>query len=109
VLAPEHFPVFSPDPSLASPAEQLAAMVRKWLADRVRANGTAAPSDLYMELLRSVEPALLDEVMRRVQGNRWVAAQWLGLNRATVRKKLALYGLHQAQSAAGAEEGEDES
>jgi hypothetical protein len=28
-----------------------------------------------------------------------VAAQWLGLNRATVRKKLALYGLHQNQSA----------
>jgi DNA-binding protein Fis len=31
--------------------------------------------------------------MRRLKGNRWVAAQWLGLNRATVRKKLALYGL----------------
>ena len=31
--------------------------------------------------------------MRRVHGNRWVAAQWLGLNRATVRKKLALYRL----------------
>jgi DNA-binding protein Fis len=25
-----------------------------------------------------------------------VAAQWLGLNRATVRKKLHLYGLSQA-------------
>ena len=34
--------------------------------------------------------------MRRVQGNRWVAAQWLGLNRATVRKKLGLYGLTDA-------------
>ena len=31
--------------------------------------------------------------MRRLQGNRWAAAQWLGLNRATVRKKLGLYGL----------------
>ena len=31
--------------------------------------------------------------MRRLQGNRWVAAQWLGLNRATVRKKLTKYGL----------------
>ncbi len=63
--------------------------VRKWLADRVRTNGSAAPNDLYAELLRTVEPALLDEVMRRVRNNRWAAAQWLGLNRATVRKKLA--------------------
>jgi DNA-binding protein Fis len=31
--------------------------------------------------------------MRRLDGNRFVAAQWLGLNRATVRKKLGLYGL----------------
>ena len=38
----------------------------------------------------------LDEVMRRVHGNRWVAAQWLGLNRATVRKKLGLYHLTDA-------------
>jgi DNA-binding protein Fis len=48
---------------------------------------------LYDELLRLVEPALLEDVMRRLKGNRWVAAQWLGLNRATVRKKLGHYGL----------------
>jgi len=78
-----------------TPAEQLAAAVRDWLAERVRACDRNAPTDLYTDLLRSVEPPLLDEVMRRVQGNRWVAAQWLGLNRATVRKKLGLYNLHQ--------------
>jgi Fis family transcriptional regulator len=43
--------------------------------------------------LEQIEPALLEEVMKRVQGNRWVAAQWLGLNRATVRKKLTQHGL----------------
>jgi two-component system nitrogen regulation response regulator GlnG len=103
-LLPEHFPTFALDPSPATPAEQLASTVRKWLADRVRAAGPAAPDDLYQALLRCVEPALLDEVMRRVQGNRWVAAQWLGLNRATVRKKLALYELHQAQPSPTADE-----
>jgi two-component system nitrogen regulation response regulator GlnG len=107
-LLPEHFPTFTADPSCNSPAEQLAAMVRKWLADRVRGNGSTPPGDLYAELLRCVEPALLDEVMRRVQGNRWVAAQWLGLNRATVRKKLTLYDLHQSQATANAEEEEGE-
>jgi two-component system nitrogen regulation response regulator GlnG len=107
-LLPEHFPTLSGDPSAHTPAEQLAAMVRKWLADRVRAAGTAAPSGLYDELLRCVEPALLDEVLRRLHGNRWAAAGWLGLNRATVRKKLALYGLHQAPAPADEEEEEGE-
>jgi two-component system nitrogen regulation response regulator GlnG len=108
-LLPEHFPVFTADPSAASPAGRLAAAVRTWLADRVRAAGGAAPADLYAELLRVVEPPLLDEVLGRLHGNRWVAAQWLGLNRATVRKKLGLYGLHQPPAAAGGDvEGEAE-
>ena len=56
-----------------------------------------------------MEPPLLDEVMRRLQGNRWAAAQWLGLNRATVRKKLGLYGLHpSAPNAPPEEEGDGE-
>ena len=80
----------------ATPSEQLAAAVRHWLADRLKTAGADAPADLYAELLRGIEPALFDEVMRRVQGNRWVAARWLGLNRATVRKKLGLYGLTNA-------------
>jgi two-component system nitrogen regulation response regulator GlnG len=107
-LLPEHFPTISGDPSVHSPPEQLAAMVRKWVADRVRAAGTAAPAGLYEELLHCVEPPLLDEVLRRLQGNRWAAAGWLGLNRATVRKKLALYGLHQSPTASASEEDEGE-
>ena len=105
-LLPEHFPTFPTDLSRSSPVEQLATMVRKWLADRVRANGATPPADLYAELLKCVEPALLDEVMRRVQGNRWAAAQWLGLNRATVRKKLALYDLYQSPTQTNTEEEE---
>jgi DNA-binding protein Fis len=60
--------------------------------------------------LQVVEPALLDDVMKRLNGNRLVAAHWLGLNRATVRKKLALYGLHQnhANNAADDETGDEE-
>jgi two-component system nitrogen regulation response regulator GlnG len=103
-LLPEHFPPLAGDPTGVTPAEQLASGVRKWLAERVRALGGAAPQELYAELLRCVEPALLDEVMRRLNGNRWAAAQWLGLNRATVRKKLALYNLHQHPSGAEDEE-----
>jgi two-component system nitrogen regulation response regulator GlnG len=92
-LLPEHFPPRVVLPTAAGAADHLAAMVRQWLAEKVRTGGTEPPTNLYGDLLACVEPALLEEVMRRVQGNRWVAAQWLGLNRATVRKKLALYDL----------------
>jgi two-component system nitrogen regulation response regulator GlnG len=100
-LLPEHFPRWAGDPSPLSPGEQLAADVRKWLAEQVRAAGPEPPKELHEELLRLIEPALLEDVMRRLKGNRWVAAQWLGLNRATVRKKLGLYGLAEV-------DGEDE-
>jgi two-component system nitrogen regulation response regulator GlnG len=106
-LAPEHFPSFALDPSPATPAAQVDAAVRRWLADRTRENSGEPPAELYTELLRLVEPALLEEVMRRVQGNRWAAAQWLGLNRATVRKKLGLYGLYQ-QPQTGPDDSEEE-
>jgi two-component system nitrogen regulation response regulator GlnG len=106
-LLPEHFPPLALDPSPTTPAEQLAAAVRRWLADRVREAGKAPPADLYAALLGCVEPALLDEVMRRLNGNRWAAAQWLGLNRATVRKKLGLYGLYQNHQAGPDDDGSE--
>jgi two-component system nitrogen regulation response regulator GlnG len=93
-LLPEHFPTaIGLAPAPVDPTQQLTAAVRHWLDERVRSVAPHAPVDLYGELLRLIEPPLLEEVMRRLDGNRWVAAQWLGLNRATVRKKLGLYGL----------------
>ena len=93
-LLPEHFPS-APGlaPTSADLTGQLVDAVRRWVDERVRGTAPSAPADLYAELLRRIEPPLLEEVMRRLDGNRFVAAQWLGLNRATVRKKLGLYGL----------------
>jgi two-component system nitrogen regulation response regulator GlnG len=92
-LLPEHFPPPLAIPQAAHPAEALANAVRDWLADKIKGSKTETPARLYPDLLHCVEPVLLEEVMRRVEGNRWVAAQWLGLNRATVRKKLGLYNI----------------
>jgi two-component system nitrogen regulation response regulator GlnG len=92
-LLPEHFPRFAGEPGVQTPAEQIASSVRNWLVEKVRAAGGEPPRELYEELLRVIEPALLEDVIRRLRGNRLVAAQWLGLNRATVRKKLGQYGL----------------
>ncbi|MBL8794918.1 MAG: sigma-54-dependent Fis family transcriptional regulator [Planctomycetia bacterium] len=106
-LLPEHLPPASPSMQTASPVDQLTTAVKGWVADRIKQTGGQTPANLYQDLLHGVEPPLLDEVMHRVQGNRWVAAQWLGLNRATVRKKLGLYGLTDRYRGGDADEGDD--
>jgi two-component system nitrogen regulation response regulator GlnG len=92
-LSPNHFPRLLSGPTPVTASEQLAASVQQWLAERIQAQAPKAPENLFAELMDCVEPALLNEVIRLVRGNRWVAAQWLGLNRATVRKKLGKYNL----------------
>ena len=52
-----------------------------------------AASELYDLVLTQMEAPLLKIVMRRVDGNQSRAAEALGLNRGTLRKKLKQYGL----------------
>lgn len=47
-----------------------------------------APKDLYGMILEQVEPPLLKATMKYCGGNQSRAAAILGLNRATLRKKL---------------------
>jgi Fis family transcriptional regulator, factor for inversion stimulation protein len=46
------------------------------------------PGGMYDMLVRAVERPLLDVVMAQAENNQSRAAQWLGLNRNTLRKKL---------------------
>ena len=46
------------------------------------------PSNLHDMLVRVVEKPLLEVVMHRSGQNQSRAAEWLGLNRNTLRKKL---------------------
>ncbi len=46
------------------------------------------PSNLHDMLVRVVEKPLLEVVMQRAGQNQSRAAEWLGLNRNTLRKKL---------------------
>jgi two-component system nitrogen regulation response regulator GlnG len=88
-LLSEHFPPPAAQPAGADTPAQLAALVRRWVRERVAAAGTLEPSALHEELLLALEPALLAEVLVLVQGNRVAASRWLGLARATVRKMIA--------------------
>jgi Fis family transcriptional regulator len=46
------------------------------------------PTGIYDMLLSTVEKPLLEVVMDRAEQNQSRAAEWLGLNRNTLRKKL---------------------
>ena len=46
------------------------------------------PSAMYEMIERVVERPLLEVVMERAEGNQSRAAQWLGINRNTLRRKL---------------------
>ncbi len=51
--------------------------------------GHETPHDLYSMILGIVEKPMLEVVMRNAANNQSKAALWLGLNRNTLRKKLA--------------------
>lgn len=46
------------------------------------------PDGMYDMMVRVVERPLLEVVMQHADNNQSRAAQWLGLNRNTLRKKL---------------------
>lgn len=50
-------------------------------------------ADLYEMVLEQVEKPLLEMVMNHAHSNQVKAAEMLGINRNTLRKKLQLYGL----------------
>jgi Fis family transcriptional regulator len=51
------------------------------------------PDGLYDMVLRMVERPLLDVVMEHAGQNQSRAAEWLGMNRNTLRKKLVEHKL----------------
>ena len=64
--------------------------VRRYLAD---IGDTPCAEGLHALVLREVEVPLLREVLAFHDGNQSRAAAALGINRATLHKKLALLGL----------------
>jgi Fis family transcriptional regulator, factor for inversion stimulation protein len=46
------------------------------------------PANLHSLFMDSAERPLLEAVMRHAGGNQSKAAQWLGINRNTLRRKL---------------------
>lgn len=74
-------------------ANELADCVRKSLDEYFRNLDGQPPHAIYDMVLGSIEKPLLEYILHKVGGNQSKAAEVLGINRNTLRKKMAQYHL----------------
>lgn len=72
---------------------EIARCVRKAIESYFRDLDGERPGAIYDMVLCSVEKPLIEVVMARVSGNQTQAAEILGLNRNTLRKKIKTHGI----------------
>ena len=73
--------------------ESIQEVVQKSLEDYFNDLGEQKPTNIYDMMVLTVEKPVLEVVMSRADGNQSHAAQMLGINRNTLRKKLQEHGL----------------
>jgi two-component system nitrogen regulation response regulator GlnG len=86
-LLPEDFDLGSPAQTPAAPPASLGAAVEQRVGELLDAGGTRVRV-VHAQLLAEVERPLLRVVLSRTGGNQVKAADVLGINRNTLRKKL---------------------
>jgi Fis family transcriptional regulator len=69
--------------------QQIDDCVRASLEDYFRDLRGTEPHRLQQMIFDAVEKPMLDVVMRHAGGNQSKAAEWLGINRNTLRRKLS--------------------
>lgn len=82
-----------PDSTAAVTQAPLRRCVADELARYFAALEGETPCSLHRMVMGETEQALLEFVLARTGGNQSQAAQLLGLNRGTLRKKLQYYGI----------------
>ena len=94
VILPEHLPI-GPVSAAASVAidATLEEIIERKLLECVRGLREHASAHLYDLMIGLVEKPLLRAVLRETSGNQVRAAQILGINRNTLRKKLTEHGI----------------
>ncbi|MBA2722328.1 MAG: Fis family transcriptional regulator [Methylibium sp.] len=73
--------------------KQIDACIRESLDTYFKDLRGAEPHSVYDMVIQVVEKPLLDVVMQRADGNQSRAAEWLGINRNTLRRKLVEHKL----------------
>jgi Fis family transcriptional regulator, factor for inversion stimulation protein len=74
-------------------ANQLADCVKKSLDEYFMHLDGEQPHAVYDMVLACIEKPLLEYILNKVGGNQSKAAEILGINRNTLRKKMAQYNL----------------
>jgi two-component system, NtrC family, nitrogen regulation response regulator GlnG len=92
-LVPEDFALAGQPRQVSAEALPLEEAVRRRLAELLQADATATPSDLHALLISAVERPLIEVVLERAGGNQVKAAEMLGINRNTLRKKITELGI----------------
>lgn len=73
--------------------DHIATTIRLAMEQYFRDLDGETPSAVYEMVLAKVEKPLLEVVLDHTQGNQTRAAELLGLNRNTLRKKMKLYSI----------------
>jgi Fis family transcriptional regulator, factor for inversion stimulation protein len=73
--------------------KQIDACVRDSLEQYFKDLRGAEPHSLHDMILAAAEKPLLEVVMKHAEGNQSKAAEWLGVNRNTLRRKLVAHKL----------------
>ena len=72
---------------------ELSACVRRSVEDYFTHLDGEKPASVYDLVLRHVEKPLLETVLKQACGNQSLAAEFLGINRNTLRKKIRELGI----------------
>ncbi len=90
LLTPDDFAFLEQARPPAQPEDGLPQLVRR---EALSALDEPEPAELYRRLLERLERPLLETVLERTEGNQIRAAALLGINRNTLRKKIAELGI----------------
>jgi len=71
-----------------SRSNELSECVRRSLDRYFKDMDGEKPTSIYDMVLRNVEKPMIETVLGRAEGNQTLAAEMLGINRNTLRKKI---------------------
>ncbi len=72
---------------------EISECVRRCLERYFKDLDGETPSAIYEMVLHNIEKPMLEVVMREAEGNQTIAAEMLGINRNTLRRKLVEHKL----------------
>lgn len=79
----------SPDEEISQLSQAVKHSIRRYLFEL---EGTQ-PNSMYSLVLKQIERPLFEAILEHTKGNQSRAAEILGLNRGTLRKKLQSYNI----------------